>query len=252
MRGALYVAIVATAGVAAVLVACNAILGINEATTPDAGSADAGSDVMVPSLVRIDCKTYCNEMDLSCGSPNLEYKSSTISGQFDGGSVCESICNTRWGGADELNQPVDLTGPKPTDDSLGCRIWHAYAAKRTGMPAEHCPHAGPLGGGVCGMEASEACAEFCTLAMKYCGPSVYDGSYYDGSADCINACLPDAGYPGFKYIIDQAVVGSGTPPNGNTLNCRMYHLENALALSVAEHCPHTSQSGGGVCVDQDN
>jgi hypothetical protein len=35
---------------------------------------------------------------------------------------------------------------------------------------------------------------------------------------------------------------------GNTLNCRLWHLETAVQLNDPQtHCPHTDQDGGGKC-----
>jgi hypothetical protein len=118
-------------------------------------------------------------------------------------------------------------------------VWHAHAA--VSAPGEHCRHAGPLGAGVCG---SDPCADFCSMAWNFCGTN----SYPSESA-CLDACHPDAGvddagYPGFKYDTN----ASDLQDMGDTLNCRLYHLENFINTGDGVHCSHVAQDGGDMCI----
>lgn len=106
-------------------------------------------------------------------------------------------------------------------DTLGCRAYHAGAAKADG--ALHCPHAGPSGDGACGM----TCDGFCDIAVATCKTEWPD------KTACMTACaaLPKAG---MKYNTSMTA--------GNTIECRLYHLSVAAtdAASAGTHCPHTA------------
>jgi hypothetical protein len=215
--------------------ACNAVLGIDEASPEPASSNDSGAahegdagDAGI-FVAKDDCNDYCSDMALSCGAlMNQEYLST---------AVCNQICTFHSGYYDEqgLNQPVDVspTSVMPETDTMYCRVWHAHAALED--PVVHCPHAGPLGAEMCGQNP---CNDFCTMALNFC-----PGSYTDMN-DCVQDCNPDGGYPGYPYLIGDA---SDLQDMGNTLNCRMYHLENFLFTNQAVHCSHITFDGGGVC-----
>ena len=98
------------------------------------------------------------------------------------------------------------------------------------------------------MCGNDPCREFCILDLAFC---TGDAAAYTSVEDCVNACAPDAGgYMGYPYNInpnDPEVTDLAT--SGDTLNCRMYHLENFLLTGLAIHCTHTSLSGNGVCVN---
>jgi hypothetical protein len=112
-------------------------------------------------------------------------------------------------------------------NTLGCRVTHAQLA--ASVPMQHCPHAGPLGGTVCG--ASD-CGDFCAADVAVCGTIAYPSL-----AACMTSCTA------FTDMSAPDLAG-GT----GQLGCRTYHLTNAAAAGAAGgHCPHTSMSGGGVC-----
>jgi hypothetical protein len=229
----------------AVFFGCNALLGIDKATV---GPSDSGADVSPETaspatgdggtdgpdgfVAQDDCNDYCNDIAQACAPPNREYLSA---------DVCHQLCQFHIGYYDEqgLGMPVDVsaTSAAAMGDTLYCRVWHSHAALEN--PSEHCPHAGPLGAEVCG---TNPCDDFCQAAFHFCGTMSYASAQ-----DCLNACNPDAGYPGFPYLIGSGpdLQGGG----GNTLNCRIYHLENFLFTGLSVHCSHITASGGGVCVD---
>ncbi|HSO37072.1 MAG TPA: hypothetical protein VLT33_31320 [Labilithrix sp.] len=185
--------------------ACNAALGIDEATL-DPSLATSQSQAQP-----LNCDTYCSTIMQNCSGVNQEYLNA---------DVCKVMC-----GHFELGIPNDQT-----EDSLTCRIWHANSAAVS--PSVHCKHAGPTGGGHCG---TQPCNAYCLLDVALCNGalSAYDG----GETACRTECAK------YTYITDP-----NTPDliaDGNTLNCRLYHLESAYDPSSpaakTTHCPHTGR-----------
>jgi hypothetical protein len=114
------------------------------------------------------------------------------------------------------------------DNTLGCRIYHAGAA--AGEPDLHCTHAGPLGAGQCG----ENCESFCALNLAICtGTDEIWADHTTCQTDC--EAFDDAD----PLVFD--------PSDDSGLDCRMYHLENAVS-APADHCGHTATDGGGFCL----
>jgi hypothetical protein len=233
---------------AVALLGCNAVLGIGAATLdPEAGKAaesgsgddgagggDAGADGSVGRA--LSCDYYCRTVTQNCTGQNSEFE-----GTEDVGAICQTVCQAYDVGHAGTIAATD-------DDTLGCRIFYAEAALAN--PDLNCRFAGPLGGGRCG---TDPCQLFCALALQYCsGPplpaQLCTSNFtdkctpYGTSADCLAACRGDGGYP---YIR----TGSDLLDNTNTLNCRMYHLENAYGSAASQefHCPHTAQVSM-VCV----
>lgn len=210
MAGAALVAAVSSALLGAV--ACNAVLGIGSATEDqtlapdkDASSADTGP-------TGTPCDRYCSSIMTNCTGGNQEYLST---------EVCLAMCaHFEPGLPDDTSQ-----------DSLSCRAYHATAA--AGDPSFHCRHAGPLGGGTCG---TEPCAPYCLLDFVLCG-SLPTPPFVGGENGCRSECIGK-----FNYLT-AGDAGDITFESGNTLNCRLYHLESAYnptsSSAVTTHCPHT-------------
>lgn len=78
------------------------------------------------------CTVYCSQLMTNCTGANAQY---------DDMAECLAYCDAIDWPAGE----VDDTG----GNTLECRIYHGGAPAASGA-AEHCPHAGPTGGGVCG------------------------------------------------------------------------------------------------------
>jgi hypothetical protein len=231
MRRMFFLAGAVLAASAFAVLACNAVLGIDSATL----LADAGS----ATNYAVSCTNYCSLLSTVCvpstaAGDNTEYLNNT---------VCATMCPYFDAGPAVLQPSVD---PTPAD-TLSCRIWHANAAILSGDPHTHCAHAGPLGGGVCD-DNGDACLAFCRLDLDIC---TGDAAAYTGLDDCLSACHPDGGYVGFPYELKptDVEVSDLTFHAGNTLNCRIYHLENFVATGDPVHCTHTSAGGGGVCDD---
>jgi hypothetical protein len=157
------------------------------------------------------CDRYCDVVMKNCTGANAEYLSREI---------CMKMCP-----AFEIGVTTADTG-SPT---LGCRMIHAAAAETA--PGEHCRAAGPLGGKRCG---KDPCAPFCALAVTYCVPPKAP-PYPGGVAECQAACK---NYP---YLVADA--GDTTFESGNTLNCRLWHLETAYTSDDFGlfHCSHTKR-----------
>lgn len=218
--------------VAAALAGC----GGGGGSTPDTGSGavdmgtpatDTGTpatDTGTPATDTggggaLSCADYCAAIVASCTGANRQYGLSDATQAVS----CMTAC-TSFGWAEGTSG--DMSG-----DTLACRTYHALAAAGSDANhALHCPHAGPLGGGVCG---ASACADFCAADQHVC-PSAYASA-----SDCMTACT------GFS---DATTVTSPTTGSGNTLSCRTYHLSAAAGPGGAtSHCPHTAADGGGVC-----
>jgi hypothetical protein len=230
-------------GLAAGLFACNAVLGIDEASQEDGGGGDAGS-LDAGNLYAVSCDNYCNLMAQVCkpsaAGDNTEY-------QPGDAGICARIC-AQFEASGAATVPQD---PEPApSDTLDCRVWHANAARLVD-PHVHCPHAGPLGGQSTCNNNGDPCEPFCKLDIAFC---TGDAAVYTGYDDCIGACHPDGGYPGFPYHVDVndpevTDLASQFQGGSNTLNCRLYHLQNYLRTGDPIHCTHTSQSGGGECTN---
>ncbi|MGH7295679.1 MAG: hypothetical protein ACRELB_12125 [Polyangiaceae bacterium] len=199
--------VIAVGGTCGALVGCNGLLGIGAASLED----DAGAGEGGTSTTQLTCASYCGVIMQNCTGQNAEYLT---------GDICNSMCPSF-----ELGATIGDTA----DDTLGCRIFFANQAAQT--PDVSCRMAGPLGGNHCG---SNPCGAFCDQNVPYCAgdkPVAYDG----GVPDCLSAC---ATYP---YLTADA--GDTTTESGNTLNCRLWHLETAYTSDPYGkiHCPHTAQ-----------
>jgi len=210
---------------AAALAGCNGVLGIDEASLDptltdggaeggaEGGAGDAGGDT---GNQPVTCDTYCSTIMANCMGINQEYI------DID---TCKVMCSHF-----EPGVPDDTTM-----DSLACRNYHAHAA--AGDPNFHCRHAGPLGGFHCG---TDPCVPYCSLVQALCGSMAMPP--FPGEIQCQNACRPGADGGGFNYLVGDA--GDINLTMGDTLNCRIYHLESAYEpnnpAAATTHCPHTA------------
>jgi hypothetical protein len=217
------------AGVLAIAAAgCNGVLDIEQASVDPTFGTDGGNGV--DSGINFDptdisCDHYCTLIQSACTGDLQEYLTK---------DVCMHMC------------PVfDLGNPgEQSNNSLSCRQYHANAARSA--PQIHCHHAGPLGGQVCG---TDPCAAFCLLDQGVCGTVAYASV-----ADCTATCAgmvdggADAEAPmGYQFVPD---AGETTVENGDSFNCRLYHLEAAsdpaIMMATTIHCPHTGRQSD-VC-----
>jgi serine/threonine-protein kinase len=161
------------------------------------------------STLPTTCDRYCDVIMKNCTGPNAEYLSREI---------CMKMCPAF---------EIGVTAGDTANATLGCRLYHASAAEAA--PSDHCRAAGALGGRHCG---KDPCEPFCALAVTYCAPPKAV-PYPGGISDCRAACKS---YP---YLVGDA--GDTTLESGNTLNCRLWHLETAYTSDEFGmfHCPHT-------------
>jgi hypothetical protein len=162
------------------------------------------------------CERYCSTVMANCTGTNLEYLDD---------ATCLAMCaHFEPGVAADTAQ-----------DSLACRTYHAGAAATD--PNFHCRHAGPVGGGVCG---DDPCGPFCLLDSALCS-DLTNPPYPNGEVGCRDACKA----ANFLYETTSGH-GDTNEQSGNTLNCRIYHLEAAYAPNNPDakttHCPHTAVS----------
>ena len=187
-------------------------------TTTDAGApsdtgtaTDAGTATDVPAAPT--CAAYCAAVTANCSGANRQFGATDAAAM----TSCLSACAAFGWGAGALG---DTSG-----NTLGCHLYHANAA--ASGAALHCPHAGPLGGGVCG---TTPCADFCAADLAVCTGA---NAAYASMDACVTACTA---------LTDHASATSPTATAGNTLSCRTYHLTAASASSsaAAMHCSHTA------------
>jgi hypothetical protein len=159
-------------------------------------SACAGQVPPVPA--GLDCNTYCGNVMTNCTAANAQY------GAMD---QCVASCaHFPLGGL------ADTSG-----NTLGCRIYHANNAAMA--PDVHCVHAGPSGGGHCGMP----CDGFCSLVVAECPMQ------YSSASNCATTCAGLAAMPAYTANVT----------GGDSLSCRIYHA-TAASTDPATHCPHTA------------
>lgn len=204
-------------GSAGLLAACNGILGIEDAQVDptfrsagvEAGSADtSAADTSSPSDATADgapsrCEVYCATITNNCKLANSQYLSA---------AVCLEMCGAF------LENPGTVGAT--SGNSLECRITHAGFAAND--PVVHCPHAGVLGFGTCG----EPCEGFCATALAFC-KEPNPRPYVDDQV-CRTQCSAFELIRGGETLAD----------DGDSLNCRLDHLQRAHAFSATEHCPH--------------
>jgi len=248
----------AAIGLCGPLLGCNAVLGIDSASLAPDAATDASNGTDAPVSMTADdpltCANYCKVVNQNCTGEYVEY----LASEGDGGAndPCMFLCSNYL-----IRNPgtyAPPNGPEPTavagPATLACRLWHAHAAAT--MPQEiHCRHAGPLGTEACG----DPCAAFCSLDFSYCVDDNAVSTYTSQSqcqAACLGAASPDASAPdagGFVYNDSEGdlVDNSGAQINsGNTLNCRLWHLETSIQENMPDpHCWHTaspSENPGGA------
>lgn len=154
------------------------------------------------------CAAYCASITSHCTGGSAQYASE---------QACFELCT-----AEGLGWAVGTLADQ-TGNTLGCRSYHADAAAND----DHCAHAGPTGGGACG----DYCDVYCDAALANCTEA---NQLFADAASCHAAC---ARFP---------VAGDVNDRDGNTVQCRLYHLGAARA-EPAVHCPHGGPSGANVC-----
>lgn len=172
--------------------AATAATGTGTAAETTAGTAEPTTG----GAADVTCADYCTAITANCTAANAQYSAM---------DTCMGSCK-----AFDVGTAADMAG-----NTLGCRLYHAGAAKAD--PATHCTHAGPGGAGVCGAD----CDGFCAIAADAC-----PGTFADDAA-CQAACA----------MYDATESYDASDVAGDTLACRLYHLTVATTLP-ADHCAH--------------
>jgi hypothetical protein len=170
---------------------------------PEGGSPDSSSLGPEP-----ECTAYCDSVLDSCKGSQAQYGSR---------DECLAFCAAL---------PPGKVG-ESQGDSIACRQFYAGSPARTDS-LRFCGAAGPFGGGgVCG----DRCPIFCELTLSACPPEG-GAAPYPSYSDCQTACV------GFAYK-DGSVDGGGEPTSGpssgNTLNCRLYYVREAVMSGTSCH-----------------
>ena len=182
--------------------ACGDNGGDDDGSTGQATSSPTTEPTTEPTGgAALSCADYCTDITANCKDADGQY----FAGMDGGMASCMTAC-----AGFPVGTAADMAG-----NTLGCRSYHAGAA--AGDPATHCPHAGPGGAAVCGMN----CEGFCSVAVDVCG-----STYADETA-CMTECT------GFMDTVRYDT----TQTMGDTLACRLYHL-TAAAVDPTTHCPH--------------
>jgi hypothetical protein len=172
--------------------------------TPDMATA-ASPDLAMAAAP--SCADYCTAIMANCtGDMNQQY--TTLDN-------CMASCKAMPVGA-----TTDTSG-----NTLGCRLYHAMAAKAD--PMTHCPHAGPGGAGMCGTN----CEGYCQIAEMYCTGA---NQIYTDAADCARTCARFS--DSVRYSIAQMTGGSTA--------CLLYHSQEA-STNPPDHCLGDLEKGDG-------
>ena len=160
--------------------------------------APGGSD----GAAAASCADYCASIRASCTAELAQYADE---------ASCLATCALFPPG-----EPGADSG-----DSLACRVTHAALA--VDEPDPHCRHAGPSGGGVCGMP----CDAYCDLVLAVCDLYADDGA-------CMETC---AGFPvSGMYSIHES--------RNDDVECRIFHATRSTV--DARHCGSASE-GSNAC-----
>jgi len=110
-----------------------------------------------------------------------------------------------------------------SEDSLGCRVYHAVVGSTGGADAYHCNHAGLSGNATCG---KDICSTFCDFSSKVCP------GYYSSTFECQVECS--------KWS-SPAKLGTPNSNFGDNYYCRLYNLVYAARFptSISTYCPRT-------------
>ena len=172
--------------------------------------AACGKNDKNPVISATECSSYCTQVVQHCFNNASDIDLNPTS--------CPATC---------ARFPTNGKDGDTTGDTVQCRLYHS-GTPAAGDPATHCPHAGVSGANTCGLW----CDVYCREARNNCT----DGNQiYANDQVCATACA--------------GLTTTGTPgaTTGNTVQCRIYHL-NAAATDPNTHCPH-GKVESTACVD---
>ncbi len=153
------------------------------------------------------CPKYCADIMATCVGDDQQYPD---------GTTCTRFC-------------ASINGRDAGNDSIECRQLSVSSAKDEPDPAVK--HKLCVGGGVSPLNcAASQCAAFCASDLALC---TIANPPYASTTECEAACAT------WGQSFDGPLLGS----QGDTLQCRTYHLELSQTGQVADlttHCPHTA------------
>ncbi len=175
--------------------------------------ACVGSSATAPPPGAPNCNDYCTQIMDKCKNPDDGLNNQVYKDQ----ATCVDMC---------VKMTPGVIGDK-TNDTLACRMSNLSNLDDIGAHPAAERHSICLESAVLGCGAN-LCETFCTFDEKVCSGSL---NPYASHADCLTACKS----------LDQTFTGAFVGSSGNNLQCRTYHMENAVVSPTAQttHCPHT-------------
>ena len=203
--------------------ACRLYFATTARVDPQANCDIAGIRPAGPCLgsdLEPSCPAFCLAVTTACTGERQVYESA---------AQCLAVCNALEPGTEQSIEPAN---------TLACRTAHAFNALLVSAN-DHCPHASPLGAGVCG--AAGNCEAYCALAKAAC-PEDYAANSAD-SSDCTEQCAKLDGAEG-SYSVKEGQKG------GDSVQCRGLAVSRALELPEGDRAAACAAVfGGEPCKD---
>jgi hypothetical protein len=222
----------AVVGLGLATLRCTSVLGIGGGSIT---AEPCTGDTCAP------CTTYCNLINQHCGfAPGGSHN---VNGEYLDTDVCLRTCSASYNNWTQSSTPDDIS-------TFQCRL--------NAAASNSCANAGPLGGTSCVQSATDPCTTFCTIEVPLClDAGIVEYSSFDA---CMSYCGTTRN--GWYVVPDGGtgdLVSHEEPTGDDTLNCRFWHLENALdqepgfGYGPMPHCYHTGMTGPTtqLCVPQD-
>ena len=160
-----------------------------------------------PASTEISCARYCTDIATVCKGDNA---------QFADAPTCSRFCA----------QMTPGTLAVSSEDSVACRLTNVSNAKEPGAEHDSCIFSGVATNCTAG-NGDPQCESFCKLDRALCGDLAYKSQL-----ECTTACAA------WTKVFAGPTIGS----TGDTLQCRVYHLQLSQTGNAADritHCPHT-------------
>lgn len=172
----------------------------------EAGATGEGGSMSPPEDTL--CQQYCSTIGEYCRGEQLQYRDD---------EQCLRICSML---------PPGTVGEEDSN-TTACRLKYASKARYAGGVelAAYCRQAGPGGDDRCGSN----CEGYCSVMMATCTAEL-GAAHYKRTEECLAACeeLPQVPF----------VYGSESSADGNSVQCRLFHVVSAAMMDPEEHCDH--------------